>query len=57
MLTNESILYLGSITYNHYQKDFWESIRQESGTGGKFMLDLSNLYSLRDLLVEMVIGR
>ena len=44
MLTNESILYLGSITYNHYQKDFWESIRQESGTGGKFMLDLSNLY-------------
>jgi hypothetical protein len=44
MLKTDSVLYLSGITYNHYQQDFWESIRNESGDGGKFMLDLATLY-------------
>jgi hypothetical protein len=44
MLNNNSVLYLSGITYNHYQQDFWESVRHESGSGGKFMLDLATLY-------------
>jgi hypothetical protein len=44
MLNKDSVLYLSGITYNHYQQDFWESVRNESGDGGKFMLDLATLY-------------
>ena len=44
MLNNNSVLYLSGITYNHYQQDFWESVRNDSGDGGKFMLDLATLY-------------
>ena len=44
MLNTNSVLYLSGITYNYYQQDFWESLRNESGSGGKIMLDLSTLY-------------
>ena len=44
MLKPDSVLYLSGITYNHYQQDFWESVRHESGSGSKFMLDLATLY-------------
>lgn len=44
MLNTDSVLYLSGITYNYYQQDFWESLRKESGSGGKIMLDLSTLY-------------
>jgi len=44
MLTKNSTLYLSTINYNYYQEEFWESIRSQSGTGGKFMLDLSIAY-------------
>lgn len=44
MLDLNKKLYLSGITYNYYQEQFWESIRQESGSGGKFMLDLGIYY-------------
>lgn len=44
ILTKDKTLYLSGITYNHYQESFWESIRAESGSGGKFMLDLGIYY-------------
>lgn len=44
MLHKDSVLYLSGITYNYYQQDFWEKVRQEAGSGGQFLLDLSMLY-------------
>jgi len=39
-----STLYLSGITYNHYQADFWNEAKLESGSGGKFMIDLARVY-------------
>ncbi len=44
MLSKNSVLYLSGITYNYYQQDFWDSLREDAGSGGKFILDLSTLY-------------
>jgi len=44
MLQKDSTLYLSSVTYNYYQEGFWNSIREESGSGGKFVIDISKLY-------------
>lgn len=44
MVQKETVLYLSSVAYNYYQKEFWDSIREESGSGGKFIVDISKLY-------------
>lgn len=44
MLSKDSVLYLSGITYNHYQQDFWNSLYDGAGSGGKFVLDLGKLY-------------
>lgn len=44
MLELNSKLYLSSVTYNYYQEDFWNNIRDESASGGKFIVDISKLY-------------
>lgn len=44
MMDNNKSLYLSSITYNYYQQDFWESLRPEVASGGRFFLDLSMYY-------------
>lgn len=44
MLKLDSKLYLSSVAYNYYQEDFWNTIREESASGGKFVIDISKLY-------------
>lgn len=39
-----STLYLSGITYNHYQADFWNEIKKEAASGGKFAIDLARRY-------------
>jgi len=39
-----SKLYLSGITYNHYQADFWNEAKNDSASGGKFLIDLARVY-------------
>jgi len=38
-------LYFSTIANNYYQKYFWQDIRKESASGGRFMIDLSLKYN------------
>lgn len=43
-LNLDSSLYLSSVTYNHYQADFWNEVKNYAAPGGKFIIDLSRVY-------------
>jgi hypothetical protein len=44
MIQKNTSLYLSSVVFNYYQQDFWNGIREECGSGGKFIIDISKLY-------------
>jgi len=44
MIQKDTTLYLSSVVFNYYQQDFWNGIREECGSGGKFVIDISKLY-------------
>ena len=44
MLTNDSTLLFSSIANNFHQDKFWSDVRNISGTGGKFAIDLAIKY-------------
>lgn len=52
-LEKNTILYLSSVTYNHYQKDFWDDVRTISGSGGQFVVDISKLYKPQRFVPRM----
>ena len=45
MLDLNSKILFSTIANNKYQQTFWQDIRKESGSGGKFMVDLSLRYN------------